>query len=175
MGMIEIRELTSDDVAPALTLGGHADPAESLQMFAHHTDLFLGCFEASRLIGVCCGWPVTHERAGTPVMRLEIIAVAPDARGRGLGRALLAAWESRVARRGAWTIDVGSAADGFFLRCGYTPVEYCLKEREEVSGAGEPLASYVPITGEYSPQFKAQLQRDLHARQAITIFRKPIS
>jgi GNAT superfamily N-acetyltransferase len=172
---ITIRELTSDDLPTALSVGGPADPAESRQMFARHPDLFLGCFEAGRMVGVCYGWPVTHERAGAPMMRLELIAVVPDARGRGLGRALLAAWERRVARRGAWTIDVGSAADGFFLRCGYVPVEYCLKGREASGGADDLLARYVPITGGYSPRTKAKLQRELHARQAITIFRKRTS
>lgn len=169
--MPEIRELTSGDLTAAFSVGGVADPAEAVVMFADHPDLFLGAFEAGRIAGVCYGWPVVHERAGTRMMRLELIAVMPEARGRGLGRALLADWERRVAQGGAWTIDVGSAADGFFLRCGYTPVEYCLKGRDASSGADQD-AHYVPVAGDYSPTTKARLQREFRARQAITIFRK---
>lgn len=169
---MEIRELTPGDLAAAFAVGGAANPDEGVEMFGRHPELFLGGFEAGRLAGVCYGWPVMHERAGRMMMRLELIAVAPEARGQGLGRRLLAAWEHRVARRGEWTIDVGSAADGFFLRCGYTPVEYCLKGGDVSSGADEPEARYVPVAGDYSPETKASLQRALGARQAITIFRK---
>jgi GNAT superfamily N-acetyltransferase len=185
------RTLNANELGSAFRLGGEDLSGEAVEMFRAHPDLFLGRFDRDAILGVCCGWPVLHEREGTRLMRLELIAVAPGLQGRGHGRQLLEQWEARVAERGDAVIDVGSAADGFFLRHGYTPVEYCLKVPPEVSPdspihGSEPVAPpkaggspsdvlYLRIEDGYDAVEKARLARHLGASTAITIFRKSIA
>lgn len=59
--------------------------------------------EAGRLLGWIGGMP-SYAR----VWELHPLAVHPDAQGRGVGRALLAAWETAVRERGALTVMLGS-------------------------------------------------------------------
>jgi GNAT superfamily N-acetyltransferase len=69
---------------------------------------------------------VTYSRhlAGPPHGSLELVAVAPDARGQGIGRGLVAFVAGRARRRGCVALRCGAppASDGvhtFLLRTGW--------------------------------------------------------
>jgi N-acetylglutamate synthase-like GNAT family acetyltransferase len=188
-GLVDLltRGLREDEIAAAAALAG-APPDDARRMYGRYPDLFVGRYASGQLIGVCCGWPALHPREQEVLVRLEVIAVLPPFRAQGHGRLLLDEWERRVAVRGSSTIDVGSAADGFFLRCGYTPVEYCLKipaDRWDPARASELAIShrvledrdvvlYTRIEGGYRQETKEALARMTGARSAITILRKHV-
>lgn len=70
------------------------------------------------------GYALVLFRAGTPLARLYSIAVDPDARGRGVGGALLAAAEDAARDRGCTALrlelrDDNAAARAMYGRHGY--------------------------------------------------------
>ena len=80
--------------------------------------------DGTRLLGLATlhATPVLH-RAG-PVGRVTALVVDPDARGRGIGRALMAAAEAWAAGRGCVLMEVTSNrrrtdAHAFYERLGY--------------------------------------------------------
>ncbi len=77
----------------------------------------LGAFAGQALVGY------VHVRDDGPRSHLNQIAVSPDARGRGVGRALFDAWTARAsAHRKTWlSLDVrqGAAVAQWYRRCGF--------------------------------------------------------
>ena len=80
--------------------------------------------------GVVVGWaalaPVS-ERCCYAGVAEDSVYVSPDARGRGVGRALLEALIERAERAGIWTIQAGIFAENepsvaLHLRCGFRVV-----------------------------------------------------
>jgi ribosomal-protein-alanine acetyltransferase len=77
-------------------------------------------------------------RAGTQVARLYSLATAPQARGRGVGRRLLAALERKVRERGLTRLRLevrtdNAGAIGLYEKAGY--VRYAVRERYYDNGA----------------------------------------
>jgi GNAT superfamily N-acetyltransferase len=71
--------------------------------------------------GVAWGWPYTHDG---PYARLMVLVVDPDERGRGTGKALVAAAEAWARAQGAASIHVTTGlhregAHRFYPRIGY--------------------------------------------------------
>ena len=113
----EIRRLvTADAIRPVEDLQravwGFDDievvPLHVLLTTARHGGLLLGAFEGDRLLGFSYGYRGL-DLDGTPVLCSHLLAVAPAARGRGLGAALK--WAQREAAladgltRIVWTFD----------------------------------------------------------------------
>ncbi len=82
------------------------------------------------LLGVVAGTPVATarwrpvERGGWPAAKLERFAVLPAWRGRGLGRALVAATirEAQAAGFTAFVLNAQTHLDGFYASFGFEPV-----------------------------------------------------
>lgn len=87
--------------------------------YREQAELFVGAFANGELIGHCLGRPQSEER-----VELAGIAVAPAHRRRGIGTALLSAFEDRAAALGFQQIGLGSAGgyvDKFYVENGYSP------------------------------------------------------
>jgi predicted GNAT family N-acyltransferase len=93
-------------VPPELEIDEHDDGA-----------LHLVALDGARVVGAC---RLIDDGGGTKFGRL---VVAPDARGRGIGNALLAEAErrARALGRDRMTLDAQAAAIGLYERAGYTP------------------------------------------------------
>ncbi len=87
-----------------------------------------GAYDGRRLVGVVS----LDEDAGLPV--IGWIAVAESARGRGLGRLLLATVEDEARRRGIRTLWVTARAPGFYLSMGYGLVEAGEEQEQLLAG-----------------------------------------
>ena len=87
-------------------LGGDAPLGADVQarlvpgLRAHPTTLVLLAFEEGRAVGVAVCFFGFSTFAARPLLNVHDLAVLPEARGRGLGRALLAAAETRARARG---------------------------------------------------------------------------
>ena len=71
--------------------------------------------------GVIVGGALATTEDGA--MKIEVIAMAPDARGKGAGLRLMAALEAEAMRRGIGRVYLGGANDGnrgFYRRLGYS-------------------------------------------------------
>lgn len=90
--------------------------------------------------GAILGNAVVLYRARSRAARLYSLAVHPDRRGRGIGRALLAAAERATAVKGclAMSLEVrpdNTAARQLYLKCGYAVVETLADFYEDRSSA----------------------------------------
>ncbi len=83
-------------------------PLHVLMTAARHGGLVLGAFDGDTLAGFCFGFRGA-DPDGTPVLCSHLLAVAPAARGRGLGIALKWAQRRAALARGltrvVWTFD----------------------------------------------------------------------
>lgn len=78
------------------------------------SDLLLVAENEGEVIGAALGF------RGAPSATLRILAVTSDHRGRGVGRALLRAFERAAARAGLGSVALGAdEAAGFYVRHGY--------------------------------------------------------
>ncbi|MDQ7859055.1 MAG: GNAT family N-acetyltransferase [Armatimonadota bacterium] len=85
---------------------------------ADRLDGFLVVREGGRVVACAC--LDDHGEAGL----LRSVAVAPERRGSGLARALVAALLARARRRGHVAVYLlTSTAEGYFTRFGFRPVE----------------------------------------------------
>jgi len=128
---LEIRTLRQAELEDALAVAGETVSPERLRMHAGFPDLFTCCCDGGTTIGVCCGWPIRSQRDGSQRMRLDVIAILPEHQRNGHGSRLLRYWEDQVRARGDWTIDLGSDADGFYLKAGYTALQYVVEVPED--------------------------------------------
>ena len=137
---IAIRDASAADaaeVARLLALLGHtAPPGNHAARLAAHLALGERVLVASRspaasapLLGVATlhVTPMLH-RAG-PVGRITALVVDDDARGQGVGRALVDAAESQLATQGCPLIEITSNrqrtdAHAFYERLGYTATSF---------------------------------------------------
>ena len=93
--------------------------------------------------GVAAGYLALSFRTGVRVSRLYSLAIAPRARGKGVGAALIARALAETARRGLRAIrlevrESNSAARNLYERCGFT----LRGRRESYYGDGEAACLY---------------------------------
>ena len=136
---MEVRPVGADDVRPLrhsilrpgqawedTTYPGDHDPAT----------VHLGAFEGERLVGIASLYreprPGAADRADA--WRLRGMATAEDARGRGAGRALLAACVAHVAAHGGGELwcNARTPAAGFYRAAGFS----MLSGEFEIPGIG---------------------------------------
>jgi DNA-binding transcriptional MerR regulator/GNAT superfamily N-acetyltransferase len=93
----------------------HTDQRRFADLAAAPRELLLVAQESGEVVGAALGF----MGPGSEVT-LRILAVAADRRRRGIGRALLQAFEAGAARVGATRISLGADAEaGFYIRHGY--------------------------------------------------------
>jgi GNAT superfamily N-acetyltransferase len=185
---VDFRAIHAEELPAAFAITDEQERETCTRQFACYPDLFVAGFEEGRMVGACYGWPVEHARERAQLMCLIAITLAPNLRGRGHGRELLTCWERQVARRGEWTVDVGTGFDAFYLGCGYTPVEFFVKVHKDHLPAdfrarGHPIwfvryeedplvVLYVKLAGEGHLEQREAMGRALGAESTGTIFRK---
>jgi len=105
---------------------------ELLDRFADDRPLMLVAEEDGRVVGAALGF-----RKGDGVT-LRVVGLEPAARGRGLGRRLLAAFELAAIKLGAASISLGAGEDvvGFYRRLGY-------------AGRGPMMRKELPLPGAF--------------------------
>lgn len=127
--MAEIREITtSEELAEVFTMLGRffapqfdssdrrfGDLQQRLQ--EDHKLMTVATLDGER-VGGCLAFRTSDE-----AVTLRIIAVVPDRRRQGIGRALVRHLEETVVSEGAASISLGADdAIGFWFRLGYTPM-----------------------------------------------------
>ncbi len=102
----------------------------SVDFIASHADHFLVAEENGELIGC-----VHLDEYAPSLSELRSLAVRADAKGKGIGRALVHATEALARRRGAATLFAVSNDEEFFIKFGFTPrhISELDRERSEVS------------------------------------------
>ena len=97
---------------------------------ASHCDHFLVAEEAGELVGC-----VHLDEYAPSLSELRSLAVRPDTKGKGVGRALVQATESLARRRGAATLFAVSNDEEFFAKFGFSArhIPELDRERSEVS------------------------------------------
>lgn len=130
---LDLRNATpadADDVAALLAaLGYPCDPGDAAERIAavYHNDR--QALLLARLRGVACGLLsldfMYYLPLGTTTCRVTALVVSDDARGHGVGRALLRDAERRARAGGAARLEVTSAghrteAHAFYRACGFT-------------------------------------------------------
>ena len=100
------------------------------------TSAHLAAYSGGRLVGIASLYREDRvgADAGTPGWRLRGMASAPEARGRGVGRALLAACVEHVARLGGGELwcNARTPAAAFYARAGFEVVS----DTFEIAGIG---------------------------------------
>ena len=100
------------------------------EFIASHADHFVVAVRGDRVVGCA------HLDEYAPSLaELRSLAVAPDAQGSGVGRALVAAVEDLARRRGYGTVFAVSNDEEFFAKHGFFPrhIPELDRERSEVS------------------------------------------
>lgn len=83
-------------------------------------------WRGDKAVGLVVCFETVSTFAARPLVNIHDIAVLPEMRGKGVGRALIAAAEAEAARRGACkvTLEVLSgnkAAQALYASCGFAP------------------------------------------------------
>jgi ribosomal protein S18 acetylase RimI-like enzyme len=110
---------------------------------AHPTTRVWLAFDGARAVGVCVGFLGFSTFQARPLLNIHDLAVLPDARGAGVGRALLAAAEAHAVAIGCCklTLEVledNAPARGLYARFGFRDVTY--GESGPARFLGKPLA-----------------------------------
>ncbi len=100
---------------------------------------------AATLLGFVVGGPWRGEDAAPEIGELAAIYLAPEHRGRGVGRLLLDAAERRLAERGfaevrLWVLEDNTSAQRFYRGAGWAPDG--LRQTYDVGGAALPELRY---------------------------------
>lgn len=167
----------------------YVDRDESLKTvrdwYREHPELLLGAYDDGDLVGHALGRPRSEE-----TVELSGISVAPTHRRRGIGSALLSAFEDRAAAQGFRRVELGSAGgyvDEFYLEHGYTPESVLVRldpdEAPDGPDRGYEIADervedgtlklYVPVEELGSPSVEA-VRRAFDDPEAIYIMAKRI-
>lgn len=130
---LDLRNATpadADEVAVLLgALGYPCDPADAAERIAAVLHNDRQALLLARLRGVACGLLsldfMYYLPLGTTTCRVTALVVSDDARGHGVGRALLRDAERRARAAGAARLEVTSAghrteAHAFYRACGFT-------------------------------------------------------
>lgn len=96
---------------------------------AHPTTRVWLAFDGERSVGVCVGFLGFSTFQARPLLNIHDLAVLPDARGAGVGHALLAAAEAHAVAAGCCklTLEVqedNAPARGLYGRFGFRDVTY---------------------------------------------------
>jgi len=132
---MELRRATERDAAAIRALIDLYVPDGTLlprtdEFIASHADHFVVAVRGGRVIGCA------HLDEYAPSLaELRSLAVAPDAQGMGVGRALVAAVEDLARRRGYATLFAVSNDEEFFAKYEFFPrhIPELDRERSEVS------------------------------------------
>ena len=104
-----------------------SDP-EVMRKFAEmYPEAFLTISVDGTVAGAAFGWPRRHSDPSDASFTLDGICIDIRLHRSGLGRKLLARFESAAKFYGAPAVSVGSAGgyvEKFYLSCGYLPKEY---------------------------------------------------
>ncbi len=122
--MEEIRSLRPADLEPAWDLDREAfhRPVEGRELFLRlDPETFVGGFTGRRLVGIAGAHRMAQYFGGRPVPMggVHAVAVAPDRRGRGLGKRLLAALLAAMRDRGAALSTLFPATSRPYRAVGY--------------------------------------------------------
>ena len=114
----------SDQIAALVGLLGHQVGAEGVRSRLAAMPGQLVFEEDGRVAGLCGLHVMTAVHRERPIGRITILVVAEDARGRGIGSALLGAAERRLSDLGCALVEVTSndrleSAHQFYLGKGY--------------------------------------------------------
>lgn len=88
---------------------------------------------AGRVIGMATAQLVVSTAEGGPALLVEDVVVRPEARGRGIGKALIARIEAWGRRLGATRLQLladrdNTGSHGFYEACGFSPTNLvCLR------------------------------------------------
>lgn len=90
----------------------------------HPTSLVLLAFEGGRAVGIAVCFFGFSTFAASPLLNIHDLAVVPDCRGQGVGRALLSSAEARAAQRGCCKLtlevqDNNRRARGLYASFGF--------------------------------------------------------
>lgn len=93
-----------------------ADPTRALAFLSerlarHEAILLLAEDGQGRAVGLCQLYPSFCSVIAGPILVLYDLYVAPEARGAGVGRALMQAAHAEARQRGAWRMDLSTARD----------------------------------------------------------------
>ncbi len=139
MSAVEIRSAREDDASAILRLlaalseqDGAAHPATAADYMRHGFGpdrLFQSILAeaAGRIVGVAVFFPTFSTQRGRPGVYVQDFYLAPNLRGQGLGRRLLAAFRAQAAGWGAdhllLMVDRSNdAARNFYNRMGFRPM-----------------------------------------------------
>jgi GNAT superfamily N-acetyltransferase len=131
-------------------------------------ELLAGCFEDPGVVlwlpdGSGAASAVTRSFGDTVIAWIRLVAVAPDARRHGRGRALLAAAEAWAFDRGAGEIQLGGSAPFYFWPGvpGDAMEMLCLAEAGRYDAAGGELNMSIPTS------FRAPTPNDVTLRRIV--------
>jgi len=131
MSQLEIREIADQDVHSVIDLWQRCgltrpwnDPAADIA-FARSSE------NATVLLGISDGAIVASAMTGHDGHRGTVyyVSVDPDHRGRGFGRAIMAAAENWLASRGVWKLNLLVRADNTPVVACYEALGYEVEER----------------------------------------------
>ncbi len=189
------RTMESHELEAALEAAGEPVTPKYTAMREQYPDLFLVACDGERIVGICCGYPTRDEDTGEEEMRLDVIAFYPvKYQRKGYGTVLLQRWEDRVRARGDWIIGLGSGADGFYLKRGYTACEYAVRVprdklapnfrdlgfavshfRDPSAPGSDDVCIKSPVGDCYDAEVFGRMQRVFGATSAFTVFRKCVT
>lgn len=95
---------------------------------------------AGRVLGMATAQLVISTAEGGPALLVEDVVVRPEARGRGVGRALIARIEAWGRRLGSTRLQLladrhNTGSHGFYAACGFSPTNLvCLRRLIPANG-----------------------------------------
>lgn len=131
--MVEVRQVPKSDIEAVYRMRTDRVgdlPLETVREWHEEMpELFVGAYDGGELVGICIG----REGPGEGVL-LDAIAVSPSHVRRGIGSALLDAFEERAASLGYDRVGLGSAGgyvDEFYIANGYEPASVLVRLQSE--------------------------------------------